>query len=133
MSAQGQEPVAPTTPEAPAPEAAPPPAAPAGPDLNQIYTRMEDMAAQQRAIVEHLTAVPEDEVEEEYEYYTDDGGLTEDGARALIRGLVDEQVEARMAPRERQAMIAQRDDAFEALREEYPELQDEAVVRRVLD
>jgi hypothetical protein len=133
MSAAGQEPApqddsAPSAPEPSAPEA---PSAPPSDGLDRVYSRMEEMAAQQQALIEgfqQLTAPPE----EEMELYDDEGGLTEEGAQALIADLVARQVESHLAPREAARQVEMRDDAFEALRAEYPELQDESVSRDVL-
>jgi hypothetical protein len=95
---------------------------------------MDRMAQQQAALVEgmtQLTAPPEEE-EDDSLYYTDEGELTEDGARAVIADLVREQIQSEMAPREAARLVAERDDAYEALRDEFPELQDQAVSERVL-
>jgi hypothetical protein len=133
MSAPGQEPSAPTEAEAPsAPEA---PAVPA-PDqgLDRLFARMDEIAGQVSGIagrVDGITQLVTPE-EEQAEFYEDDGTLTEDGARALIQQMVDERVQEQLAPREQARLIEQRDDAFEALREQYPELQDEATANRVL-
>jgi hypothetical protein len=134
MSATGQEPApdapAPSAPEAPASEA--PTTAPAQPDgLDRVYSRMEEMASQQQALIEsfqQFAAPPE----EEPELYDDEGELTEEGAEALIADLVAKQVETHLAPREAARLVEQRDDAFEALRAEYPELQDDKISREVL-
>lgn len=135
MSATGQEPApqdapAPSAPDAPPSEA--PAAAPAQSDgLDRVYSRMEEMAAQQQALIESFQQFAEPP-EEEADLYDDEGGLTEEGAQALIADLVAKQVESHLAPREAARLVEQRDDAFEALRAEYPELQDDAVSREVL-
>lgn len=133
MSATGQEPaeeaLAPSAPEAAPSEA--PPSAPQSDGLDRVYSRMEEMSAQQAALLEsfqQFTTPPE----EEPELYDDEGGLTEEGAQSLISDLVAQQVEARLAPREAAALVDKRDGAYEALREEYPELQDERISREVL-
>jgi hypothetical protein len=135
MSAPGQETPAPT--EA-APEATENTTttteAPQSDGLERLYTRMEEMATQQRSIVDQLSSLApsEEPTADEADYYDDDGGLTEDGARALIADLVREQVDTQMAPREQARMLSERDDAFEALKDEYPELADATVANRVL-
>lgn len=137
MSATGQEPApqdapAPSAPEASASEA-PAPAAPAQPDgLDRVFSRMEEMAQQQAALVESFQQFAAPPEEEEPDLYDDEGGLTEEGAQALIADLVAQQVETHLAPREAARLVEQRDDAFEALRAEYPELQDEGISREVL-
>jgi hypothetical protein len=132
MSAPGQEPSAPTEPsEAPsAPETTPAP----DQGLDKLFARMDEIAGQVSGITSRVDGItdlvtPE---EEEPAYYDDGGEMTEDGARALIQQLVDERVSEQLAPREQARMVEQRDDAFEALRDEYPELQDDAVANRVL-
>lgn len=101
--------------------------------LDRLYERMDQMARTQQQLVESMTAYaqPEEEYEEPV-YYDDEGELTEEGARAVLGDLVREQIETAMAPREQARRIAERDDAFEALRDEYPELQDDKVSEQVL-
>lgn len=112
-------------------------APPAG--LERIYERMDEFAGQQRQLMESVqqALTPQEEEEDEEldpaDFYTETGELTEDGARALISDLVNEQVEARLAPREAQALVRERDDAYEALKDEYPGLEDEKVARETLD
>lgn len=109
--------------------------APSG-GLDRLYERMDQMSGAQQRFMEEMTQrlapEPEEEADDESLYYTDDGDLTEDGARALISNLVEERVQALMEPREKARMVEQRDEAFEALREDYPDLQDDAVANRVL-
>jgi hypothetical protein len=140
MSAPGQQAESTTTPDAPesAPAEAPvteTTAAPGSDGLDRLYARMDEMAAQQRQMVDSLTELrqPPEEAEPELDYYDDEGGLTEDGARALIADLVREQVETQLAPREQARLTEMRDDAYEALKDEYPEMQDEAIARPILD
>jgi hypothetical protein len=105
--------------------------APQSDGLDRLYSRMEEMAATQREFMDSVTqqlAPPE----EEPEFYDDSGEMTEEGARAFIQELVDERVNAQLQPREAQRQRETRDDAFEALKEEYPELQDEAISSRVI-
>lgn len=138
MSAIGQGDPAPT-PEPSAPSEATPaaetaaaPAAPA-PDFDRLFSRMDQMAAQQQQVAEQvamLTAPPEED--EELLYYDDEGELTEEGAQAAIRELVNQQVSEALAPREKAMLIEQRDDAYEDLKERYPELADEKVGGQVL-
>lgn len=138
MSATGQpaegtateQPPEPSAPAA-APEAAP---QPTSDGLDRVFQRMDAMAAQQAQMMETFNQLtqPYEEEEDPAVYYDDEGGLTEDGARAVIRELVQEQVDAQMAPREAARLIAERDDAYEALRDEYPELGDDAVSGPVL-
>lgn len=116
-----------------APEATPAaPAAPAQPEgLDRIYERMDQLAAQQQEIAEQFGTVfapPE----EELEYYDDDGEMTEEGVRAVVGDYVREQVEAQLAPREAQALIVARDDEWEALKSNYPELEDRAIAQEVI-
>jgi hypothetical protein len=106
--------------------------------LDKLYDRMDQMAGQQRQMLEHLqhALTPEEEAEAELgpeDLYTETGDLTEEGARALIRDMVNEQVEAQLAPREQARLVEQRDDAYEALKEEYPELADERIGAEVLN
>jgi hypothetical protein len=133
MSATGQPSEAPEAAAPSAPEAAPAaPAEPAG--LDRIYERMDTMASQQAAIAEQfaqLTAPPEEE-EDESLFYTDEGELTEDGARKVIADLVQEQVTAQMAPREHARAVEMRDAAYDSMCDEYPELKDGEVSERVL-
>jgi polyhydroxyalkanoate synthesis regulator phasin len=131
MSAPGQESEAQPQPEAqPEPQAQP--AQPEG--LDRLYERMDQVASQQAALAENFQQLmqPEEEEADESDFYTDDGELTEDGARAVISDLVREQIQSEMAPREQAAAINARDRGYEALREEYPELQDEKVAEAVL-
>lgn len=132
MSASGQEPSA-TEPEAPsAPEA---PAAPAAdPGLDRLFARMDEMAGQVTGIasrvdgITQLVTPPEDEPD----YYDETGGLTEDGARALIQQMVDERVSEQLAPREAARMVERRDEAYEQFRDQYEEMQDPATADRIL-
>lgn len=102
--------------------------------LDRLYARMDEMAAQQRQMVDSLTQLHQpEEPEPEADFYDDEGGLTEDGARALIADLVREQVDTQLAPREQARQVEQRDDAYEALKDEYPELQDAKVAQPILD
>jgi hypothetical protein len=107
--------------------------------LDRLYDRMDQMAGQQRQMLESLQrALTPEEEEAEAELgpedlYTETGDLTEDGARALIRDLVNEQVEAQLAPREQARLVEQRDDAYEALKDEYPELKDERIGAQILN
>jgi hypothetical protein len=139
MSATGQGAEGSTTPDAPesAPVEAPATetAAPSSDGLERIFARMDEMSTQQRQIADELTQLrqPPEEEEPEVDFYDEQGGLTEDGARALIADLVREQVEGQLAPREQARMVETRDDAFEALKEEYPDLQDEKVAKPILD
>ena len=134
MSAIGQAEGQPTgdnpTPEAPAEGTT---ATPDG-GLDRLYERMEEMSSQQQEFMRTVAErfAPEEDEEEEFEPYGEDGELTEEGARALIRDLVQEQVTSALAPREKAQLIERRDEAFEALREEYPELQDKKVADAVL-
>jgi polyhydroxyalkanoate synthesis regulator phasin len=133
MSVPGQEPAG--QPEAPSAPEGQPPEPPSQPDgFDRLYQRMDQMTAQQAQLAESLQQImtPEEEEPEESDFYTDQGELTEDGARAVISDLVREQIQSEMAPRERARQIEQRDDAFEALRDQYPELQDEKVSEAVL-
>jgi hypothetical protein len=108
----------------------------APPGLDKIYERMDSMAAQQRefmqSVSQQLTPAEEEEEPDPADYYGDDGSLTEEGARAVIKELVDEQVQAQLAPQEAARLIERRDDAYEALQDEYPELADPKVAEPVL-
>lgn len=136
MSATGQPQTPETAPETTTPESAPPEAPtteaqPAG--LDRLFERMDNMAAEQRQFMESVSqqlAPPEEE--EEVELYTDTGELSEDGARAILEGLVEEQLEARLAPREAARLVSERDDAYEALKDEYPDLLEPQIAERVL-
>jgi hypothetical protein len=120
----------PATPETEAPAAAPPP-----PDFDRIYERMDEMSAQQQRIAEQLGQVgeriPEPE-QEQPEFYDETGELTEDGVRAVVNDYVNEQIEARMAPREAQQLTEQRDEEWEALRESVPEFADAKYAQEVI-
>jgi hypothetical protein len=106
MSAPGQESEAQPQPEAqPEPQAQP--AQPEG--LDRLYQRMDQMASQQAQLAENFQQLMEPEEPEP-----------------------DEQIQSEMAPREQAAAINARDRGYEALREEYPELQDEKVAEAVL-
>jgi hypothetical protein len=102
--------------------------------LDRIYSRMDEMAQTQKQLAESVTALmaPPEEEEDESLYYTDEGDLTEEGARAVLADMVRSEIEATMAPREKARMVGQRDEAYEGLLETYPELQDPAVSERVL-
>lgn len=136
MSANGQPPEAPASTEPPAESGAQTTEtttteAPASDGLGRLYSRMDEMAAQQRDFMETVQqqlAPPE----EEPEFYDETGEMTEEGARAFIQELVDERVTAQLQPREAERAREARDDAFEALKDEYPELQDEAISSRVI-
>jgi hypothetical protein len=132
MSATGQEPDAPT--DGAAPSAPEPSGTQAPENFDRLFARMDEIAGHVQGIttrvdgIQQLVAPPEPEPE----YYDDQGGLTEDGARNLIQSLVDERVQEQLAPREKARQIEQRDDAFEVLRDEYPELQDDKVANDLL-
>jgi hypothetical protein len=135
MSAPGQETPEPPAPSAPADGAAPQETAPAAPDgFDRINERMEQFGRQQAQIAETLAGLmtPEEEEPDESEFYTDDGELTEEGARAVIADLVREGIQQELGPREAARLKSDRDDAFEALRDEYPELQDDKVANEAL-
>jgi hypothetical protein len=105
--------------------------APQSDGLGRLYSRMEEMATQQREFmdtVQQQLAPPE----EEPEFYDETGEMTDEGARAFIQEMVDERVNAQLQPREAERQKEARDDAFEALKDEYPELQDEAISSRVI-
>lgn len=110
-------------------------AAPPG-GLDKLYERMDSMAAQQREFMQsvsaQLTPAEEDDEPDPADYYGEDGSLTEEGARQVIKELVDEQVQAQLAPQEAARLIERRDEAYEALQDEYPELADPKVAERVL-
>jgi polyhydroxyalkanoate synthesis regulator phasin len=136
MSAPGQ---APETTEAPsAPEVTEQTqqttTQPGSDGLDRLYSRMDEVASQQARMAETLTQfmTPAEEEADESEFYTDEGELTEEGARAVISDLVRESIQAELAPREKARALEQRDDAFEALKDEYPELQDEKVAEQAL-
>jgi hypothetical protein len=92
---------------------------------------MEEMAAQQRQMGEQLGQFAE-EPEEEPDFYDETGELTEDGVRAVVDDYVREQVDARLAPREAQALTERRDDEWEALKESTPELADAKYAQEVI-
>lgn len=102
--------------------------------LDRIYSRMDEMASTQKQLAETVTALmaPPEEEEDESLYYTDEGDLTEEGARAVLADMVRSEIETAMAPREKARMVGQRDEAYESLLEQYPELQDSTVSERVL-
>ena len=136
MSATGQDPAPESAPESTTPETTPETTPTTAPDLglDRLYSQMDRMAAQQREFMESVSqqlAPPEDE--EEVEFYTDTGELSEDGARAILQGLVEEQLEARLAPREAARLVNERDDAYEALKDEYPDLLNPQIAERVLN
>lgn len=129
MSATGQEPEAPETPEAPsAPAAAP------TEGLDRMFARMDEIAQQVTGIGSRVDGITQlvTPVEDEPDYYEPDGSLSEDGARALIQQMVDERVQEQLAPREAARQVELRDQAFEDLRDEYPELREEATAQRIL-
>jgi hypothetical protein len=108
---------------------------PAG--LDRIYERMDEMTRSQQEFLTGLqqTLTPPEQEEEEFDpadFYTDTGELTEDGARALIGDLVQQQVEQQLAPREAARLVQERDESYEALKDEYPDLRDEKVAQGVL-
>jgi polyhydroxyalkanoate synthesis regulator phasin len=133
MSAQGQEPesAAPSAPEPTTPEPTTPPPSDG---LDRVYARMDEFAAQQARLAESFQQymAPPEEEPDESDFYTDEGELTEEGARAVIADLVREQIQSEMAPREKARAVEMRDDAYEALRDQYPELQDDKVAEQVL-
>ncbi len=133
MSATGQEPSAPTeaAPEA-TPEVTTTPAPDAG--LDRIFSRMDEIAGQVNGIAGRVDAVQRlvEPPEEEPEFYEEDVSLTEDGARLLIQQMVDERVQAQMAPREAAWAVNQRDELYDQLRQTYPELQKDEVSGPVL-
>ena len=113
--------------------------------LDRIHDRMEEMAANQQALAEAINQnyyaddedYDDDEDEEPVEFEDENGQLTEDGARALIADMVAEQVADQLSPRDYANQIAERDESFDDLRDEIPELQDDriagAVLSRALD
>jgi hypothetical protein len=123
-----EAPEAPATPEATTPEA--PPAQPDG--LDRIYERMEEMSAQQRQMAEQFSELAAPPEEEAPEFYDETGELTEDGVRAVVDDYVQQQVDARLAPREAQALTDKRDDEWEALKESTPELDDPKYAQEVI-
>jgi len=118
--AQGAE----SAPEAPAETAAPEaPQAPA-PDYDRIYSRMDEMAAQQQQLATQFGELfePAEEEPEPVEYYDDEGQYTDEGMRAVLQDAIKEGIEAHMAPIEAKRLISDRDDAWEALKADYPDL-----------
>jgi hypothetical protein len=133
MSAIGQGEGAPP-PETPAaaPEGAPPSAAPA-PDFDRLFSRMEEVATRQQQMATQVAALANPpEVEEEFNPYDDTGELTEEGAQQVIRDLVSAQVKEALAPQEQARLIRDRDQAYEDLKDDYPELADEKIGGQVL-
>jgi hypothetical protein len=135
MSATGQGESAPP-PEAPATSEAPPAettTTTAAPDFDRLFTHMDQMATRQQQMADQLAAIANPpEVEEEPDFYDDTGELTEEGAQALIQDLVSQQVQEALAPREKAQLIRDRDEAYEDLKDTYPELADEKVGAQVL-
>jgi hypothetical protein len=82
-----------------------------------------------------LYGAPEEEPEEEFsdgDLYDDDGELTPEGAQKLIDQRVDERLEARLSKRDAARALEEREDAFDALREEVPALQDDKLAARLV-
>jgi hypothetical protein len=139
MSANGQEPVEPVESESSAPSETggseqQEQHAPETGQFDRIFERMDQMAATQADLVQRFSQLAEPPEEEgpAPEHYDEQGELTEEGARAVIADLVRQQVAEQMAPREHASMISQRDEAYEALKEEHPDLQDEKIAQAVL-
>jgi hypothetical protein len=133
MSAPGQGDAPPPEAAAPSEASAPTTEAAPAPDYDRLYSRMDQMATQQQEMASQMSALltPEEQEEEPY-YYDDEGEITEEGAQALIRDLVSTQVQQALAPHESARLVRQRDDAYEDLKEQYPELADEKVGGSVL-
>lgn len=124
---------APETP-AVAPEATPAetPSATPAPDFDRIYERMDQMSAQQQQLAEQFGQAFASPEEEEPDYYDETGDLTEDGIRSVVSAFVDERLEAAMAPRERAAAIDSRDNEWEALKAQFPELENRELANAVI-
>lgn len=113
--------------------------------LGAINARMDELRDQNASIVERLEQYPQSDYDELYadededERYTDssgdfdeDGNYTPEGARRALNGVVDERMSQEFAKRDAAMFLEQREDAFEALREEIPELQDDKTAARLV-
>jgi hypothetical protein len=112
--------------------------------LGPINTRMDELRDQNASIVERLEQFQQPEEGLEYEDDEDgEGGFTEDdfdehgdytaeGARKALAGVVDERLQGEFAKRDAVIALEQREDAFEALREEISELQDDKTAARLV-
>lgn len=109
--------------------------------LGAINTRMDELRDQNASIVERLESNQQQQPEYEFDenedfdeddFLDDDGNYTPEGARKALQGVVDERLQGEFAKRDAVVALEQREDAFEALREEIPELQDDKTAARLV-
>jgi hypothetical protein len=126
---------------APAPEKAPTQEQSGPPEwLAPITSKLDELGETTSQLAEQYAQLQqpppaEDEYEDEFapdEFYDDDGEITEQGARHLIGSEVDERLSARLAERDAARALEEREDAFEALRDEVPALQDDKLAARLV-
>jgi hypothetical protein len=126
------------TPEAPPQETAPEPAGP--PEwATSMAEKLDELGQTTSQLGEQFAHLQQPEYdddgfEEEQapDYYDDDGDLTEDGARHLIGQEVDTRVNAILSERDAARALEDREDAFDALRDEIPALADEKLAQRLV-
>ena len=97
--------------------------------LAPIEERMNDLRDQNYALAEQfqsLLAYPEEEEEDEQVYEDEQGNLTPEGAQMIIDQRVDHLLGERMSAIEARNAVTARDQDFEALKAQYPDLADEA-------
>lgn len=104
--------------------------------LNPITERMDELSESTSRLAEQFAErqqqPPEREAEREIDFYDDEGDLTPEGAQALIDQRVDERLTSVLSERDAVSALDQREDAFEALREEVPALQDDKLAARLV-
>lgn len=129
----GGEPTPPEAPQEKSPEGPPEWMGPITERMNELGEQTGQMAEQ----IAGLYGAPEEYEEEaepevEPDPYDEDGELTPEGAQQIIDQRVDERLNSALSQRDAARALEAREDAFEALRDEIPALQDDKTAARLV-
>lgn len=109
--------------------------------LGPIQERMTELGEQTSRMAEQFSTLyegqqqqptDEGEADQDFDYFDAEGELTPEGAQAMIDQRVDDRLSAALSKRDAVTALEQREDAFEALRDEIPALQDEKMAARLV-
>ena len=108
--------------------------------LAPIQERMDELRDQNLALQQYVGGLYQTDDDDEYEdddepylaeedMLDEEGQITPEAAQALIAGVVGEQLDSRLSERDAIDAIEVRNDAYEDLCEEYPDLSDPDIAR----
>ena len=102
--------------------------------LGPIEERMNELRDQNVALAEHIASLTggQEEEEDEFDLYDDDGDLTPEAAQAIIDQRVTEAVNSRWSEQQATEALNLRDVAFDELRDRVPALQDDKVATHLV-